>query len=390
MVSNGVRRSSSHVAVSFGPGIRADRLLRCEVRTGVGNHELVVLDFRRRIGDVAVPDGTQVTVRYGSSRLWTKTAYGYVNHAERIDTGDPSNTNNYRVYCVGAAKPMNAPNPRRWDNVTGSYIARSVAQRYAFRAVVSKSTSRIEWVQPRDESDFAMMNRLADACGRLFWPSGTTLNFVDPAARIVNAANGNVQTFVRTYPALRNPTDTLREMRLIRGGDAPGHAGSSVTQAYGIDPISGRLIKATATVAYKSAGLSAPSIGTIYPGVVQSGAEGADVTSRGIYTGTWSTLQADVWIQGAPVYVGNVVNLAGSGVASSEQGLWFVSGLTEVMVFRGDEFGYDYSANLTLTRNNNDVHVVRSTKNMTGSTPMVPAIWVGNRWQSQILGDVYV
>ena len=382
-------RSTVRVSVEFAPGVRVDRLARAEFRSGTGLHEIAILDFRSRSGDIAPPEGGRVTVRYGANAKWVKTFYGYVNHTERIDTATDVSSNTYRVFCVGTSKPMNSVNPSRWSQVSCSYIARSIAERYALRSVLSKGTTLIDWVQSAGESDFATLNRLANQFGMLFWVSGATLNFVDPALRMITASSGSIQTFTRTFPARKYATDTLREMHLVKGADAPG-SGVKVTSAYGIDPNTGGLLKATATRAYADAGLTLPSSTGIYSGTIQNGAEGAAVTSSGVFSGTWATMMADVWIKDTPVYVGDVVNLAGSGVASTEQGLWFVSETLEVITYLNDSVGYDYSANLTMTRNQRDAHVVQSNKNLTGMNPLVPAVWVGNKWQSRNLESVYV
>jgi hypothetical protein len=383
-------KSKAHVTVSFAPGVRGDLLWRAEIRAGVGNHEIAILDFRNKAGDIAPPDGTRVQVTFGASPQWSKTFYGYVNHAERIDSGGVKEANTYRVFCVGPSKPMNNANPGRWAGVTESFIARSIAQRYAMRSVLTKGTTLVDWVQSSNETDFKMLNRLAQQAGAFFWVSGSTLNFVDPSDRIITAASQSVQTFTRTYPVLKNPNDTLREMRLIRGADAPGIGSPTVASAFGLDPSTGALIKATGLRSYGNAGLSTPGTSSIYSGSVQSAAEATAVTSSGIFASTWSQMDVDVWVRNTPVYVGDVVNLAGTGVATSEQGLWFTSNTLEVLEYRDASFGYDYTANLRLTRNQSDSHVTRTTKNLTGASPVVPSVWVGNRWQSQTLESVYV
>lgn len=382
-------RSPVHASVQFAPGVRSDLLSRVEIRSGVGIHEIAILDFRRRAGDIAPPDGCRVRVRWGGNTRWAKTFYGYVNHTERVDSASDLDANSYRVFCVGTSKPLNEVHPRHWTQVTGSFIARAMAERYSLRAVLSKGTSLINWVQPTNESDFASMNRLAKQSGMLFWVSGSTLNFVDPAVRLLTASSGSVQTFTRSFPVRKNPEDTLREMLLVKGPDAPG-SGSQVTSAYGIDPNTGGLLKATGNRAYSDAGLAVPTSAGIYSGVIHSGSEGAAITSSGLFAGTWATMMADVWVKDIPVYVGDIVNIAGSGVGNAEKGLWFVSETLEVMKYRNDSFGYDYSANLTMTRNQSDTHVMQSTKNLTGVNPVVPAVWVGEKWQSQSLESVYV
>lgn len=383
-------KSSARVSVSFSPGVRRDLLWRAEIRAGVGVHEIAILDFRKRAGDIAPPDGTQVVVTFGANSKWSKTFYGYVNHAERIDRGDPKAANSYRVYCVGTSKPMNSAHPDRWSGVTGSFIARRLGERYCLRTVLSKSTALVDWVQPTSETDFAMLNRLSEQCGTFFWVSGATLNFVDPANRIATAASGSVQTFTRSSPALRNPNDTLREMHLIRGADAPGIRQPRISEAFGLDQTTGGLLRASGRRGYDESGLTAPTTSTIYRGSIQSGAEGASLTARGLYASTWAQMKVNVWVRHVPVRVGDVVNLGGIGVAATEQGLWFVRDTLEVLEFRSESFGYDYSANLTLTRNQLDNHVTRSTKNLTGSQPVVPAMWTGSKWQSQTLETVYV
>lgn len=373
---------------TFDSGFSPGRLTRCETRTLTGSHEIAILDFMTPKGTNIPTEGSWVTVEHGRIPQWSKTFYGYVNHFERIDNSTAGRSNSYRMYCVGTSKPMNATNPGRWHGVTGSFIARTFAERYSLRCVLSKSLSTMDWVQG-NATDFATLRKLAERDGALFWVSGSTLYYVDPTKQIVTAASNSVKTFTRTSPVQTRHTDTLRDMYLIQGSDAPGIDAPQVTYAYGLDS-NGTLIKGSSIRAYTDAGLTPPGSTAIHPGEVSSGAEAAQVTASRVFAASWAQMSANVISEDAPVYVGDVVSLAGTAVDQSLQGRWFVMGTTDVLTYNGVGNPFDYTMNLTLTRNQADNHVTLSSKNLTGSSAIVPAIWVGKKWQAKTLEAVYV
>ena len=193
-------------------------IYRAEIREGFDKHALLMIDYpapRRKRN--LVPEGTPVSTTWGWSPMDLRTFYGYVNHHEIIEGSD--GTQFLRTFCLGPSLPMNDPGQQSWEKVTASFIAARIATKWGLRSVINRSKRVLPYFSQGNESDFAMLKRLADLVGFQFWVEGTTLFFLDPV-RMLQQPSGS---FTPTFEMYRDGTDydTLQDVKVTSGSMAP-------------------------------------------------------------------------------------------------------------------------------------------------------------------------
>lgn len=367
--------------VNFPGGYALGRVRRFEVREGVGVHQIAIIDVILPKTMTSVPpEGTPVSVRWG--RLpEVRTFHGYVNHHEVSNEG---RLPNLRVYLIGTSLPLNSTNPTTWGPVSGSYVAKTVAERHGLRAVVSKCNEILpHWTQGI-ESDFAMMGRLAERVGVEFWVDAATLYFLDPS-QLTARVNflGGVTHLGRSGAGVGE--NNLLTFETISGSLAPGIGVPEVTDVYGMDN-TGQVIRATSAKSLKDLGLAVPSNKSIVGDTISSPFEAQKVVDASTNRGRW--VSASVTIRPDPkLRTGSVVNLDGPLVRDTHRGLWSVKSVVNVIRPAAQRA---WTSELLVTRNQESSQKFTS-RTFAGITPAPAArLWDGAQWQSASLETIYV
>lgn len=345
---------------------------RVELRECAGTHQIAIVDFPSPKARVSLPEeGTPVTVRWGTFPTDFRTFFGYVNHIESIVV---SNIPTTRFYLVGTSLSMNSVNAGLWQDVTGSFIAREIAAKHGLRAVVNKSGEILDrWVQG-NESDFKMLGRLADRVGFDFWVDASTLYFLNPNQLGTRAG---VTGFKRLVHGVN-----LLTFESVDGSLTPG--GMAVTEAFGIDPASGGLLRTSSARTMADRGMVLPHRTTRPQVSISSLHEGARVSEGLADRGVWVTATVRIHPDSS-IRIGDVVSVEGEAIPSNYRGNWVVKSAVRVM----DQDGVD--TELVLTRNQQTEQSFISKSPLKAAFPFTePILRDGRTWESQILGSVYV
>jgi hypothetical protein len=371
---------------SYEGGYYHGGLVRAEVREGFGTHQIAMLDYPVPAGSFSnlAPELTPMGFQWGLSPTAIRTFYGYVNHHELVDS-DVDGEMYLRFFCVGTSQSLDDPEPSSWKNVTASYIARLVAERHGLRAIVHNSKTLLPYWTPGQQSDFLMLNRLAEETGYRFWVDGATLYFLDPLVLLTSPD----RALAASYTFDRTSDDTLFGVRSIHGSLAPVDSAPSVSQVFGINDDAGTLIKASSRRDSADRGLSAPLSTRVYPKSVGSLAEAHRVTENASASGTWSSLQA-LTVGDGRARVGSLVSLDGDALNSKYAGTWMASDITHVLSPAPGTGTLTYTAQVELTRNQLDQPFFSSFSSLKDALSEVPAVLRNGRWEASILESVYV
>jgi hypothetical protein len=258
----------------------------------------------------------------GSTQVW----YGYVNH-HTLDANADSGSKDMQVTytCIGTSKPMNSDLTMTWGQVSGTYMAKTIAAKYGFRSILTSST----WVLPSEvqanESDFKFLNRIADKIGYRFWVSGGTLYFLDPSVAIQGSANQAIPAFSMdknfTYK------DTIRDFTMLKGDNIPGSVVSN-RSIYGIDSQTGQPFQ---VLAANPSGTTATISQVNVEWPVSSQSEASNLVNA--WQGRsqfWQTATAELYGDSL-LYPGKLVTLLGNQMPSESTGNWLVSGASHVL-----------------------------------------------------------
>lgn len=322
----------------------------------------------------------------GSTQTW----YGYVNH-HTIDANSDSGSKDMQITytCIGTSKPMNSDVTKSWGQVSGTYMAKTIAAKYGFRSVLTTSS----WVLPSEtqanESDFQFLNRISDKIGYRFWVSGGTLYFIDPSVAIQSSTSQAVPSFYMdknfTYK------DTIRNFTMMKGDNLPGSV-QSVRSMYGLDAQTGQAFQVTANVS------STSNSTTVTPTIQQINVEWpvSDQTTATNLVNAWQgrsqfwqTATAELYGD-TLLYPGKLVTITGAQMPTESTGNWLVSAADHVLRSSGSGIpNYDrYVAHVTLIKN-----TAEQTLSLKQITPVSPE-FVGctlssNLWTASSQNVVY-
>lgn len=358
-------------------------ILRAEIREGIGSHQIAILDYPIPASNFTefAPELTPMAYRWGTSPLDVRTFYGYVNHHEYVDSAMSDSDRYLRFYCVGTSQPMNNPWPTSWRDVTASYIARLVAERHGLRAIVHRSQTLLPYWTPGQDSDFAMMNRLAEETGYHFWVDGATLFFIDPQVLLTSPDRSLAAEYVMDFEV----TDTLVNVQSIHGSLAPVAQAPVVQRVFGIDAGSGTLITASSTQQSRERGIPQPVGAKVYPKAVDSLAEAHRLNDTAATSGAWSRIQAQT-VGDAKPRVGSLVSLSGGGLNQIYHGVWLVRDLVHVISTSDNR----YLCQIELTRNSTDQVLFTTASTVRDALAEVPAVLRSGVWESEQLETVNV
>jgi len=349
--------------------------LDVEVDMGWGQHDLFFLRFEyyrglNLINHSLWPDNAPIRIIWGmsgSTQVW----YGYVNH-HTVDANADSGTKNMQVTytCIGTSKLMNSDVTKTWGQVTGTYMAKTIAGKYGMRAVLSPST----WVLPSEvqanESDFKFLSRIANKIGYRFRVSGGTLYFIDPSIAIKGSISQATPTFYMDKSFLYH--DTIRNFTMLRGDNLPGSVIAS-RSIFGIDSQSGQPFQVTATNASDS---SIDQINSEWPvSTVHEAQNLVDAwQARSQY---WQTASAELYGD-TLIYPSKLITLAGKQLPSESSGNWLVSCSKHVLLSAGTTIpNLDrYVTHVELIRN-----TTQPTLSLKSVTPVYPEFILCNLYK---------
>lgn len=356
-------------------------LYRAEIREGFEKHTLAMLDYPApRKHRSLIPEGTPLTFTWGWAPVELRTFYGYVNHHEIIEGSDGNQF--MRTYCLGPSMALNEPGQQSWEKVTASFIAKTVAEKWGLRSVLHRSSRVLGYFAQGNESDFAMLKRLADTVGYRFWVEGTTLFFLDPV-QMLRQPSGS---FTPTFEMHRDGTgDTLQDVKVVSGSMAPG--GAAVQEVYGLDGNTGALIKSTSSQVFAKRGLIRPARKKIYRGSVGSLQEANDINESSAAKGAWASVEASA--VGTPkVLLGRLVELTGDALNDEHEGNWLVTDASHVLDLDATKQA-TYYVDMSLSRNQRAVSPANPTRFRQAFRDVSSRI-SRNRWKSVNLESVYV
>lgn len=360
-----------------------------EFNFGWGQHDILMVRFEyyRGLNLTAMStwkDNSPIRVVWGyngSTQVW----YGYVNH-HTIDANADSGSRDIQIMytCIGTSKPMNSDITKSWGQVSGTYMAKTIASKYGFRSVLTTSS----WVLPSEvqanESDFKFLNRMADKIGYRFWVSGGTLYFIDPSVAIQGSTTQAVSSFYMdknfTYK------DTIRNFTMMKGDNLPGSV-ISVRSMYGLDAQTGQPFQITAANTTGSTS-TINQVNVEWP--VSSQGEATNLVNA--WQGRsqfWQTATAELYGDSL-LYPGKLVTLTGAQMPAESAGTWLVAAADHVLRSSGSGIpNFDrYVAHVTLVKNTAEQTL--SLKQITPVSPeFVGCSLSGNLWTASSQSIVY-
>lgn len=322
-------------------------ILNATIDMAWGQHDIVSLrvEYNRGLDMSQITpwdDGALVQMAWGQSAGSLMSWYGYINHYEMKSNSD-SGMHNLQItyYCIGTSYPMNNQGSYNWGDVTATYVAKVMAKRYGFRAVVTSGAQILPGLTQANMSDFQFMNYLAAKTGYRFWCSNGTLYFVDPAIYFMGSFTQGVSSFRQDKTLTQQ--DTMRDFTVLRGNNLPG-ATVANRVVYGIDGATGRLVSS-------STGGSGPTI-------VNTSRSVNSIADANQVLNAWQGL-SQFWIgaraevfgdQG--IYPGKIVYLDGTALPGGNIGYWVVARSKHLLMMSGTANINDkYTTQVDLLRN---------------------------------------
>jgi hypothetical protein len=299
------------------------------------------------------PDDTPVGIQWGRVPDVT-TWYGYVNNHE-VNSVSDSGTNAVQVTyaCIGTSSVLNPGVSRKWEQVSPTYIATTIAQENSLRAVTTPNSQGLvlNYEAQIGESNFQFLNRIADKTGYRFWCSGGTLYMVSPVVAIEGTGSGAVPLF--TQNKVPNILDTCRNFKFLAGKNLPGSVVAH-RAIFGIDQNSGQRFSAV-----NSPGdTNRAAIKTSYASQSYADAK-ARVDAWAALSQFWIGATAQLY-GSTSVYPGKLVQLTGTALPDNASGFWLVSQVTQEMsVSFKDVPNLDvFTTSVTMLRNTAETNTV--------------------------------
>ena len=359
-------------------------ILDVELNQTWGRHDVLVLrvEYNRMFPmKTIVPweDNARIEMQWGRKPQALNTWYGYVNHHKLSGNAD-SGTHNlqYTYYCIGTSKPMNTVTNKFWGSVSPTYIAKQIAAKYSLRCVVTSTNWVLQSEAQVNETDFHFMNRIASKCGFRFWVSGGTMYFIDPATVILGAGGNNVPVY--QMDKRLDWQDTLRDFRKLQGDNLPG-APVATRNIYGIDPITGQVLHASAgsgSIQQNSTVRVATTLSD-----AQNHAEAWQDLSQ------WFIAAAGEVFGNVLIYPGKVINIQGTAVPQPDQGFWITASARHLLKMSGTSSPVNdkYATQVSLVRNAGGGQP--TIKGQTQISPeLVSMVDVGGIWKSTNIGVI--
>jgi phage protein D len=363
--------------------------LDVEVRQSFGLHEMafIRIEYSRSFSGLNTmalwPENGLVRMVWGRGTQNLATFYGYVNH-HRINSNADSGTKATQVeyVCIGTSKPMNSEATRTWGQVSGTYMAKTIAAEHGLRPVLTATSVVLDYEVQSAESDLAFLNRMAAKTGYRFWVSGGSLYFIDPAVVLAASARQGIPTY--RLDKQFTQMDSVRDFEVLQGDNLPG-AVKAQRVIHGVDQNTGQPFTVTAD------GTSSSSITKI-----QTGRVAKSVAEAKALVNAWAGLQqfwvmatAELW-GNAVLYPGKLVHLTGSAMPGGTAGYWMVASADHLLKKSGLAYTVSdrYVTRVGLVRN--QAASTPAVKQITPVQPeFVPCLHNGALWVAQSLTPIY-
>jgi hypothetical protein len=359
---------------------------RVEVRESYGTHSMAIVDVTTGAASTAYPELAPVVLDYGRSPNDIVRWYGYVHHSSVVAShGTTSVTTRY--VCIGTSLPLNIQRTRSWKNVSPTSIARQVGRQNGLRTVISPSTRRLTYWAQSGQSDFKLLQDLANEVGFRFWVEGTTLYFLDPRILLLGQRTQNIPVFYKNQKP--GVLDTLRDLSILTGTMIPRENGTAGTSSIsGLDAKTGRVVKAssaanTGTAAFLNSITTARAVDNYAD--AQALMEARTLASRG-----WITMEATLYGT-AKVAPGTLVTVTGSALSSDRAGRWMVTGTKHLINRDKSNSGLMFTTTVDAERDQPYAVTFRSDANKRFKFDSVPAVLRNKQfWESSLLEDINV
>lgn len=328
--------------------------------------------------------GVPVKVTYGYTPTALNTFYGYINDAKQTIV---SNKRNVTLTCVGTSYPLNKKVVRVWGNVSGSYIAKTIALEHKLTPYVQQHP----YVFPnytQTNSTFGTLSWLAESLGYTTYINGTGLFFYDPATPVLD--DYIIPSF--SFPQEHNLFGSLISFKpsigQITGAEAM--ARRMQRQATGIDLFHKSLIGAQSAVqldvAFNKNYTDTPLFNEFVNQPIDSLGEArqallsADQVNR-----FWVTAQAQVW--GDPrVRQGGYISI--SGVDDTHTGLWYVQKATHDIKYTPKTYAkFQYQIEMSLGRDQVDQTSFTIPQEWQNAKKRPPTVFLNGGWRSSFSND---
>lgn len=374
-------------------GTRVPNILRFEQRLAFGNHSVCTLDVyypRRPLTSQppeVAPEWTPVLIDFGlGSRTW----YGYVHHGGIASDVQDANGSVIRYTFAGTSLPMNTERTRAFRSTSPSGIVRTLASEHRLRTVISPVKSLIEYYGQTGISDWKVLKAMEARTGYRLWVDGSTVLFVDPTTLLDGVRDSEIYTYSQSFtPGL---ADNLFRFNSKAGTLVPRKGGTTRNVvAYGTDPRTGNLIKATSTANLGLLDGTGPRLTSVQSGVVSSvGSAKSSVAAVTARTAGWVTATAD--IRGNPNLVpGSLVRIDGSAVPADQRGRWLITEVTHRILNDNSSAPQPFVTTLGLERDRYRGPSFTTAFRVVNTSRFVPArIRDGYQWESQFLENVNV
>lgn len=363
---------SSLVADIAAAGMRLARPVRnVSVRMATGGHTLVIvstgLDARPTSAHAYIPEGTAVRMTWGNTGTRTSYWYGYCHHHQAAADGT------VEYVLIGTSALFDTDSTRTWRDVTASYVIRTLATDAGLRVFARCTPQLLDYVGPGADTDWQLMQQLADDAGYRLWADNATVYLTSPREVIVSPW---LRSPVRlTYHG--RPGDSLRDL-VITDGEAVPVGGIAARRAvYGLTP-AGRLVQAVANPTGSARTLTAATTATSYS-QAQLEADAAAGRNDHWVTATATAVSGDVRL--AP---GTLLQVSGEAVASGGTGLWLVDEAEHHLdLATGVHVTY-----LTLGRNASTRYQLQAVERMNAAAEHSRCVLVNGRWRADRIEEV--
>lgn len=374
------------VRLTIGTDRIADYVSRVEVREGYGVHSMAIVDVVTSAAKRAYAELTPVVLDYGRSPNDIVRWYGYVHHSNGLSSNG-SRSVSTRYVCIGTTLPLNTQRTRSWKNVSPTSIARQVGRANGLRTVISPSARRLTYWAQGGQSDFELLQDLADEVGFNCWVEGATLYFLDPRILLLGQPVQDIPVFSRSQqPGIY---DTLQNLSILAGTMVPRASGTTGTSTIsGVDARTGKAIKASSSAA---AGTATFLNSITTSRAVNNYADAqALMDARTRASSGWITMRAEVYGT-AKVIPGSLVGIGGASVSPDMRGRWLVTSTKHLINRDKTNSGLLFTTTIDAERDQPYSVTFKSDVNKRFKFDTVPAVLRNKQfWESSILEDINV
>lgn len=216
----------------------------------MGNHDVLELDYTsHNVYYVkALSTGVAVSVTWSNDTA-SGTFIGYVSDLEYPTSSSIEKP--LKIICLGSSYPLRERRQKIWRNATASEVVTDIANFNKLKPVVTKSDIRFPQISFSGQSQWQKVQELAQSIGYACQVIGVELHFhpVDVMVQKFLTVVPVMAYLERDIPSLAQPmAQTLDHFESTQGdfGNFQGNTKSTKIVG-GVDPITGKVYKATSS-----------------------------------------------------------------------------------------------------------------------------------------------